>query len=104
MKPQQQRINIELDQNRAEGTYSNFVLVGHTPSELVLDFARMMPGMQKAKVFSRIIMTPPHAKMLLKSLEDNIKKYENQYGEIKLHGHESKNIGFGSPDAGEESV
>ncbi|MCP4570210.1 MAG: DUF3467 domain-containing protein [FCB group bacterium] len=104
MKPQQQRINIELDQGQAEGTYSNFVLVGHTPSELVLDFARMMPGMQKAKVFSRIIMTPSHAKMLLKSLEDNIKKYEKQYGEIKLHGHESKNIGFGSPVTDEESA
>lgn len=103
MKPQQQRINIELDPTQAEGTYSNFVLVGHTPSEIVLDFARMMPGMQKAKVFSRIIMTPPHAKMLLKSLQDNIKKYETQYGEIKIHGQESKNIGFGAPETDEEN-
>jgi hypothetical protein len=94
MKPQQQRLNIELEDKAAEGTYANMVMIGHSPSEIIFDFVRIMPGMPKGKVFSRIIMTPPHAKMLLKALEDNIKKFENQFGEIRIHGKEHKNIGF----------
>lgn len=94
MKPQKPQINIELRDAEAEGIYSNMVMVGHSPSEIILDFARIMPGAQKGRVYSRIIMTPPHAKMLLKALEDNLKKFESQYGTIKIHGKEQKNIGF----------
>ncbi len=97
MKPQKPQFNIELRETEAEGIYSNMVMVGHTPSEIILDFARIMPGAQKGRVYSRIIMTPPHAKMLHKALGDNLKKYETQYGDIKIHGKEQKNIGF---DAG----
>jgi hypothetical protein len=101
MKPEQ-RINIELDGQAAEGTYSNLALIAHSPSEIILDFARIMPGMQKGKVFARIIMTPAHAKMFLGALDDNIKKFENQYGPIKMHGKEAKNIGFAA-SSGEET-
>jgi hypothetical protein len=95
MKQQQPRLNIELGDKEAEGIYANIALITHSPSEIIIDFARVMPGTQKGKVYSRIIMTPPHAKMLLKALEGNIKKFENQFGEIKVHGKEPhKNIGF----------
>ena len=94
--PQQQQINIELGEEEAEGIYSNLVLITHSPAEFVFDFARVLPGKPKAKVYTRIIKTPQHAKSFLLALQDNIKKYEAQHGEIKLHGidNKSKNIGF----------
>lgn len=106
MDKQQPRINIELNEKEAEGTYANLALITHSPSEIIIDFARIMPGTQKGKVYSRIIMTPPHAKLLLKALDDNIKKFESQFGEIKIHGKESqKNIGFAaSSSPGEEET
>ncbi len=91
---QQQQIQLDLDENMGQGVYSNLVMITHSPSEIILDFARMMPGLPKAKIVSRIIMTPQHAKLLLKALEDNIKKYESRFGEIKLHGIEQKKLGF----------
>jgi hypothetical protein len=91
---QTRKINIELGEKESEGVYSNMALIAISPQEFVMDFARIMPGRDKAKVYSRIIMTPPHAKMLHKALEDNIKKYENQFGQIKVFGKEEKNIGF----------
>jgi hypothetical protein len=93
-KPQPRKLNVELGPEESEGMYANLVLIATSPQEFVLDFARIMPGRDKAKVYSRIIMTPGHAKMLHKALEENIKKYENQWGEIKVIGQESKNIGF----------
>ncbi len=94
MKPQQPRLNIELNDKEAEGVYANLTLITHSTSEIIIDFARIMPGTQKGKVFSRIIMTPQHAKMLQKTLDDNLKKFESQFGKIQLHGQEQKNIGF----------
>lgn len=90
------QINIELGEQEAEGIYSNLVLISHSPAEFVLDFTRVLPGKPKAKVYARIILAPQHAKSLLKALEDNIKKYESQFGEIKVHGQagKGKNIGF----------
>ena len=90
------QINIELGPEEAEGTYSNLVLITHSPAEFVLDFTRVLPGKPKAKVYSRIIMAPQHAKSLMRALEDNIKKFENNFGEIKIHGggEKGKNIGF----------
>jgi len=102
MTPQPPRINIELGEKEAEGIYANLAMITHSPSEIIVDFARIMPGTQKGKVYSRIIMTPPHAKMLLMALEENIKKFENQFGEIKVHGKEQKNIGFAASDHSEE--
>ncbi len=93
-KKQQRKINVELGEKESEGIYSNLALIALSPQEFVLDFARIMPGRDKAKVYSRIVMTPGHAKMFLKALDDNIKKYENQFGQIKILGQDEKNIGF----------
>lgn len=98
-RPQQQQINVELPEKEAEGIYANLAMIIHSPTEIVIDFARVMPRLPKAKVLSRIIMTPMHAKLLLQALTDNIKKFENQFGEIKIHGappQPSKDIGFES--------
>jgi|UniRef100_A0A7V5XZD0 hypothetical protein len=91
---QKNQINIEISEKEAEGVYSNFFLIAHSPHEFIIDFARMLPGLPKAKVFARVIMTPAHAKLLLSALEDNIKKYENQFGEIKALKQEKKPFGF----------
>lgn len=105
--PQQQQINIELGEKEAEGVYANLAMIVHSPTEIVIDFARVVPRSTKARVQSRIIMSPMHAKMLQKALEDNLKKYEKQFGEIKIFGsgHDlSKNIGFESrTDEGEST-
>jgi len=93
-KPQPRQLNVELGAAESEGIYSNLALIATSPQEFVIDFARIMPGRDKAKVYSRVIMTPGHAKMLSTALEDNIKKYENQFGPIKIVGQEDKNIGF----------
>ncbi len=83
-----QKINIELDEKVGSGEYSNFVVVTHSPAEFVIDFTRILPGVPKAKVHSRIIMAPPHAKSFMAALKDNITKFEKKYGEIKVHQQE----------------
>jgi hypothetical protein len=83
---QGQEINIELSEEIAEGIYSNLALITHSNSEFIVDFIRMVPGVKKSKVQSRIIVTPQHAKRLMKALQDNIHKYEQSFGEIKDHG------------------
>jgi hypothetical protein len=80
-KPNQ--INIELSEEVAQGVYSNLAVITHYSSEFVLDFVRIMPGVPKAKVKSRVILTPEHAKRLLLALQDNINKYESQHGNIR---------------------
>ena len=94
-----QQINIELTPEQGEGIYSNLALITHSPAEFVFDFTRILPGVPKTKVYARIIMTPQHAKSFLKALEENVNKFEAQYGEIKLHGISSANrqFGFHSP-------
>lgn len=82
VKPANQ-INIELSEETAEGVYANLAMIAHSSSEFVIDFIRLMPGVPKAKVKSRIVITPEHAKRLLKALEENIYKYEKSFGEIK---------------------
>jgi len=81
-----QEINIELSEEIAEGIYSNLALITHSNSEFIVDFIRMVPGVKKSKVQSRIIVTPQHAKRLLRALQDNIQKFEQSFGEIKDHG------------------
>lgn len=88
-KEKQQQINIELDDTVGSGEYANFVVITHSPAEFVMDFTRLLPGMPKAKVNSRIIMAPPHAKAFVNALTDNILRYEKSYGEIKVPGKES---------------
>ncbi len=80
---QQNRIEIELSDETAQGTYSNLAIISHSPSEFVVDFVRIVPGAPKAKVKSRIILTPERAKALLDALADNLKKYEASFGKIK---------------------
>lgn len=77
------QLNIELSEETAEGVYANLAIITHSDSEFVLDFIRVMPGVPKAKVKSRIVLTPEHAKRLLAALEDNIKKYESINGHIR---------------------
>lgn len=76
------QLNIELSEETAEGIYSNLAIITHSSSEFVLDFIRVMPGVPKAKVKSRIVMTPQHAKRLLRALSDNISKFEAANGDI----------------------
>lgn len=103
MKQQKPQINIELGDKEAEGIYANLALISHSPSEIILDFARVMPGTRKGKVYSRIIMTPAHAKMLLSALEGNVKKFESQFGKIKIHGKDQQsNIGFAASVANDD--
>ena len=77
------QLNIELSDEVAEGIYSNLAIITHSQSEFILDFVKMMPGVPKAKVKSRIILTPQHAKRLYRALKDNITKYESVHGTIK---------------------
>lgn len=77
-----EQIDIELTEEVAEGTYSNLVLINHSSSEFVMDFIRVMPGTPKAKVKSRIVLTPQHAKRLLRALGDNIATFESENGSI----------------------
>ncbi|MGE4585827.1 MAG: DUF3467 domain-containing protein [Mangrovibacterium sp.] len=101
-KPKNQ-LNIELGEEVAQGTYSNLAVITHSSSEFVIDFVRIMPGIPKAKVKSRIILTPEHAKRLLLALEDNVKKFEQANGPVHLHGggHDPllPPMGFGGPAA-----
>ncbi len=99
-KPQQ--INIELGEKEAEGIYSNLAIITHSPAEFIIDFTRVVPGVPKAKVQSRIITTPQHAKMLLKALKENIEKFESRFGEIKIEGHPNQQFGFVNANKGEK--
>ena len=91
-------LNIELTEDVAEGTYSNLAIINHSPSEFVVDFIQMMPGIPKAKVRSRVILTPQHAKRLIKALSDNVTKFESQHGEIKdVDPNSSIPLNFGGP-------
>ena len=84
MKKDGQQLQIELKEDVAEGTYANLAVIAHSSSEFVFDFIRMMPGVAKAQVKSRIVMTPEHAKRLAYALQDNLRKYESLFGEIRL--------------------
>ena len=92
------QIKIELDDDVGQGEYANFAVVTHSPAEFVMDYIRVLPGMTKSKVKSRIIMAPMHAKTLMMALQDNIKKYENKFGEIKIAKGASPNPDFKLPD------
>ena len=82
-KKNKNQISIELSDEVSQGTYSNLAIITHSASEFILDFVRIMPGTPKAKVKSRIILTPEHAKRLMAALQDNISKYESVHGPIK---------------------
>ena len=94
-----QQINIELGEKEAEGIYSNLAIISHSPAEFIIDFTRLLPGVPKAKVLARIIMTPQHAKMLLGALRENVEKYERNFGEIKVYIGPTPPFGFQPPGA-----
>lgn len=82
------QIDIELNSGVAQGTYSNLAVITHSSSEFVVDFVRIMPGVPKAEVKSRIILTPEHAKRLMLALQDNMSKYESIRGKVRLEEEE----------------
>lgn len=83
-KPPQPRIQLQLDDDIAQGAYSNLVLINHTENEFLLDFAFAAPGSPRARVRSRIISSPKHTKRLLKALQKNLERYEERFGEIEV--------------------
>ena len=92
------QINIELNEETAEGIYANLAIITHSSSEFVYDFIRMMPGVPKAKVKSRIVMTPEHAKRLMRALADNVAKYEANFGVIREdENQQGFPLNFGGP-------
>lgn len=93
-EPKEHQLNIELGEKEAEGIYSNLAIITHSPAEFIIDFTRVVPGVPKAKVHSRIITTPQHAKMFLNALQDNIARYEEKFGEIKIDFPFNSNFGF----------
>lgn len=94
------QINIELTEEVAEGIYSNLAIITHSNQEFILDFIKMMPGIPKAKVKARIVLTPQHAKRFLKALNENIKKFESLNGEIAdMEDIPGMNMNFGIPTA-----
>tara|TARA_B110000196_G_C20901571_1_gene546180 strand:+ start:308 stop:625 length:318 start_codon:yes stop_codon:yes gene_type:complete len=98
-KEGQQGLNIELSEEVAEGIYSNLAIITHSPSEFIFDFVRIMPGVPKARVKSRIVMTPEHAKKLMRALNDNISKYEKSIGNIREDNRVNPiPLNFGGPD------
>ena len=90
------QLKIELTPEVAEGIYSNLAIISHSSSEFVIDFVRIMPGTPKANVKSRIILTPEHAKRLMFALQENVAKFERQFGPIRMP--EDMNGGQGGPD------
>jgi hypothetical protein len=95
----EQQLNIELSEEMADGTYANLAIVTHSFAEFVIDFVNVMPNVPKAKVKSRIVMTPQHAKRVMRALIDNIKRFETQYGTIKDQETNAMPFNFGSPTA-----
>ena len=94
--PQQQgQINIKIDEKVGEGTYANFFVITNSPSEFIIDFGRVLPGIPDARIYTRVVCTPQHCKQLLNLLQKNIDGYESQFGEIKVQGlPENKPVGF----------
>ena len=91
----QKQLNIAIDETIANGIYSNLAIINHSNSEFIVDFITVMPGAPKAKVTSRVILTPEHAKRFKKALEDNIVRYENTNGKIKIQDPPSIPLNFG---------
>lgn len=97
------QLKIELSPEVAEGIYANLAIITHSSAEVVMDFIRVLPGVPKANVKSRIILAPEHAKRLLYALQDNVAKYEASFGPIKMPGEEAQAAGrtaapFGLPE------
>lgn len=90
-------LNVELTEEVAGGTYSNLAIISHTPAEFVIDFLQVLPGLPKAKVRSRIILSPYHYKRLLLAMQDNLAKYESRFGEIQARDEWFPPVSLGGP-------
>jgi hypothetical protein len=97
----QQGLQIELTPEVAQGEYANFAIITHSSSDFVVDFARVLPGVPKSQVKSRIILAPEHAKRLLAALQENIMRYEREYGQIRIPNQEPRTIAPFGPNKGE---
>jgi hypothetical protein len=93
------QLNIELTEEIAEGIYSNLAIITHSNAEFVVDFVKVMPGVPKARVKARIVLTPQHAKRLLSALADNVSKFEQIHGTIKQTEGMAMPMNFGGPTA-----
>ena len=93
----QNQINIELPEDIADGEYANLAIITHSNQEFIVDFVRLTPGVPKAKVKSRIILTPQHAKRLMMALNENVRKFEQAHGEIKEFEQITFPLNFGTP-------
>ncbi|MBR2243905.1 MAG: DUF3467 domain-containing protein [Prevotella sp.] len=89
---QQGQLQLELPQEVAQGEYANFAIISHSSSDFVIDFARVLPGVPKSSVRSRVILAPEHAKRLLNALQENIMRYEREFGTIKIPNQEPRTI------------
>ncbi|HTN45443.1 MAG TPA: DUF3467 domain-containing protein [Flavipsychrobacter sp.] len=96
---EQPQLNIEITEEVAEGTYSNLAIITHSFAEFVFDFVNIMPNSPKAKVKSRVVMTPHHAKRLMRALVENVKRFEAQNGVIKDQEQVNVPFTFGTPTA-----
>ena len=97
---EENQINVELSEEQAEGTYSNLAIITHSSSEFIVDFVRILPGVKSAKVKSRILLTPQHAKRLMKALQENVIKYEANFGKIvDAEAGVAIPMNFGGPEA-----
>lgn len=94
LEGQPQQLQIELGEKEAEGIYSNLAIITHSPAEFIIDFTRVTPGVPRARVHSRIIMTPQHAKLFMNALRENMDRFENQFGEIRVDGQHDHPLGF----------
>ncbi|MEN3040178.1 MAG: DUF3467 domain-containing protein [Bacteroidia bacterium] len=101
MSPEQPKeenvLNVELSDDISGGIYSNLAIISHTPSEFVIDFLQVLPGLPKARVRSRIILSPYHYKRLLIAMQDNLSKYENRFGEISIQDDWMPPVAMGGP-------
>ncbi|HRF82421.1 MAG TPA: DUF3467 domain-containing protein [Flavobacteriales bacterium] len=98
-QPRGNQLNIEISEEVADGIYSNLAIITHSNSEFVVDFVRVMPGVPKAKVRSRILLTPQHAKSLMRALADNVQKFEQVHGTIRESEMPEIPMNFGGPTA-----
>ena len=96
----QQQLQIELGEKEAEGIYSNLAIITHSPAEFIIDFTRVTPGVPRARVLSRIIMTPQHMKLLMNAMRENMERYESQFGEVRVDGQSDHPFGFRTGNAG----
>jgi len=96
------QIQVQLDEKTGQGIYANLALISHSGAEFIIDFTRVLPGMPKAMVQARILLTPQHAKGLLKALQDNLKKFEDRFGEIKTFSGKNEDKNFGFQSGGDE--